>query len=325
MDNQPNLASAYKRTRAWGYKAAPALAEARKQFDRYKAARFDYESAGAVLADLRAKGAEDSAISAASARLDATRRACSDKRRLVAFSGPLYGRPYVGTWQPGKPGQFYCEKPESIFRAVRAVHDLGRYHAGKPDHGGWYTCPFGESFRDGSGLCWGVVAQMTGRDGKARFVAGWQFGGHDAGPTLDLGRIFEAQGDDSESAEAEAARHADKLAERAAESERNYQAAWQAGNRWADLGREIAEARAEVLAVLAERRKARALSGADLPALCGAIRARVSDMLAEIAKARAKRAELAEGDSGPYLHFWPGCPEMRAAFCDGAELDSFPA
>lgn len=325
MDNQPNLASAYKRTRAWGYKAAPALEKARERLANYKAARFAYESAGAVLADLRAKGAEDSAYAEATARNDSARRACAEARRLVAFSGPLHGRPYVGTWQPGKPGQFYCEKPESVFRAVRAIHDLGRYHAGKPDHGGWYTCPYGESFRDGSGLCWGVVAQLTGRNGQARFVAGWQFGGHDAGPTLDLGRIFEAQGDDSESAEAEAARHADSLAERAAESERNYQAAWQAGQRWADLGREIEESRAEVLAVLAERRKARALSGADLPALCGAIRARVSDMLAEIAEARAKRAELAEGESGPYLYFWAGCPEMRAAFCDGAEVESFPA
>lgn len=192
---------------------------------------------------------------------------------------------------------------------------------------GWHTDPHGEVFKDGTGLCFGVVYQLPGRKGESRFVAGYEFGGVDGGPTLDLSRVFvEPRGEYSASprdldAARDAARHADGLAKAAAETEREYQTAWLAGSDYAQEGESIAEARRDLLGILKE---CRALKGTSAPALCAAIRSHVQDLLHTIQKARAKRAKLAQGDS-PDLYFWPCDERLRAAFCEGAGIDRFPA
>lgn len=99
------------------------------------------------------------------------------------------------------------------------------------EHCGWYTEPDGEVFKDGTGLCWGVVYQLPTRRKHMRFVAGYQFGGCDNGPTLDFGRIFRdrCRGENHSSpprdvgGALEAARLADDLARDAAERECEYQ------------------------------------------------------------------------------------------------------
>lgn len=148
----------------------------------------------------------------------------------------------------------------------------------------WFDNPHGESARDGSGLCWGVVALLS----HGRALAGWQFGGTDGGPTLST-RIF--TGPDYLE---DAARYADGLAERAAEDEREYRAAYDAGARWAELGAEITEARAAALALLAERRTLRGRVDCEAwPGMVRAIRDSVAGWVRDIAEARAERAELA--------------------------------
>ena len=52
--------------------------------------------------------------------------------------------------------------------------------------------------------------------------------------------------------------------------------------------------------------------------MCKAIKARVRDLLADIAQARAAMRELAEGDN-PTLGFWTGDARLRDAFNDGAD------
>jgi hypothetical protein len=95
-------------------------------------------------------------------------------------------------------------------------------------HTGWFTNPDGICDKDGYGLVWGVVCQLTGHKHRTRLVAGYQFGGCDGGPTIDFSRIF--WGDPGEScsvvdsdAAREAARYADDMAKRVAEDERIYQ------------------------------------------------------------------------------------------------------
>ena len=110
------------------------------------------------------------------------------------------------------------------------------------NHTGWYTNPFGEAFKDGSGLCHGVVARLAGV-GPARFVAGYRMGDHDddnAGTFAMRGLYVAASSDESdiEQAGQDAARAADELARIAGERESEYQAAWQAGQEYSQEGKQ---------------------------------------------------------------------------------------
>lgn len=194
---------------------------------------------------------------------------------------------------------------------------------------GWYTTPNGETFKDGTGLCWGVVYQLPARDGRARFVAGYVMGvWSDDRPTIDFGTIYEGErdancsyeGSKGNQAARDAARAADSMAQRAAEEEREYQAAYGAGVRFAELGDEIAEARRQARELLADRRKARQRSPEAFPSICNAIRENVRRALADIGKAREERRKLQAGD---YVRewlpgFWSGDARLQAAFKEGA-------
>ena len=234
---------------------------------------------------------------------DAARVASENVARKAGYVPPS-GRPYAGTWQPSKPGFYYCENPDSLFR------DYDKAEGGSA----WFDNPHSESARDGSGLVWGCVAQLPGRDGQARYIAGYVFGSCcPANPVFDLGTIHSDT--DHESARKEAARAADSMAEAAAEAERDYQEAWQAGSQWADLGETIAQARTACLALLAERRAAMA-PVQEIPAICRALRGSVTAWRQEIADARAERAALASG------LWWSRHDESPlVAFAEGAGLD----
>lgn len=215
----------------------------------------------------------------------------------------------------------------------RVVPETNRQVFDKRGDCGWHTDSFGDVFRDGSGLCFGVVYQLPGRKGESRFVAGYEFGGVDGGPTLDLTRVFtEPRGGDSYWVAhgdkddiptlREAARHADALAKGAAETERTYQTAWRAGSQWAQEKETAEHARKEARELLAERRRMirgeawTEGAGPELPAICRAIRGQVIDALQTIRDARERMAELAAGDCGE-LFFYPD-ETTRAAFAEGA-------
>lgn len=267
----------------------------------------------------------------------------------------------AGTWRGGRPGSwgrdesrglFFLEEEEGggLFRFVGRVQPQESRPSGLWDSRGdcgWITDPSGDVFKDGTGLCFGVVFQLAGRDGKARFVAGYQFGGQCGGPALDLRTIYESESRDEwntnqreQEAAEEAARAADSMAKAAAEEEREYQTAWQAGAAWQSkeeeresLKEEAAEARRQILAILKERRAAMtnpAITDAGFFALCDAIRGRVRGLVADIQAARERRAELAEeqaelaaGDAEE-LCFWPGDKRLAAAFCEAAGLQDMP-
>lgn len=220
-------------------------------------------------------------------------------------------------------GLWYFHGDSDALRDVRDCHDCD----GGPDHTGWYDNPHGESFKDGTGLCIGIVARLRGRNGMARLVAGYRFGGHDDSGTFDLTTVYESPVDsswDSPDCERDAARAADSMAEAAAEREKEYKSAWGAGQAWAERGERLAEIRQDLRAILAERREAMARGIAGLAALCDAIRARVDSLLAERAELMAERAELAEGDDSTF-YFYAGESRLQDAFCESAGLDGFPS
>lgn len=267
------------------------------------------------------RGVVSAPIRAADALAQAHTDAAAGRKR--------YGAPEAGYLSRQDDGKAHASKPECF--GLRHVGDVVAESYGGRDcwntrneRGGWYTDPHGDVFKDGSGLCWGVVYQLPGRDGKARFVAGYEFGWCDGGPTLNLSTIYESEPGEAGAydtsprdlkAAREAARRADDIAKRAAEEEKAYQAAWAAGNQWRELGDECDDERAHALALLQERRAVKGASG--YPAICTAIRETVRGKLATIRRNRVKRAKLASGDVEP-LYFWPGDKVARAAFNDGA-------
>jgi len=188
---------------------------------------------------------------------------------------------------------------------------------------GWFTDPYGEGWN----LCFGVVYQLPARNGKAQFVAGYDFDEDEGGLVLDFGRIFESDTDsdyypsnrNNGDGAKEAAYAADEMARRVAESEKEYQTAWEAGSLYADTKDELANDRATARRLLAERRAAKA-AGAAYPTICATIERAIRNALADIKAGRETLEQLASGgySRGDYhLGFYPS-DEMKAAFNDGA-------
>lgn len=217
----------------------------------------------------------------------------------------------------------YREEADGLRYVGRVSPEFRRGPFGGRESEGWLTLPGGETYKDGTGLCFGVVYRLPGRKGESRYVAGYQFGGQDGGPSLDLSRVFadergasywDGSPPDTKASRA-AARHADDLAKAAAEAEREYQTAWEAGSRWEAIREQMRADCADLRAILKERR---AVKGAgNYPALCSAIRSQVAELWRQIHGARERMRELAEGDSVD-LGFWSGDARLREAFNDGA-------
>lgn len=220
--------------------------------------------------------------------------------------------------------RFYYHGESGEWRALRHVRDADSVCR---DLTGYCDNPHGDTWRDGSGVVVGMVAQLRARDGRAVYVPGFRFKGHEDSGTFDMGDLYTADGrseSDAEEAERDAARAGDALAEQAAERERDYQSAWGAGSEWATLAGEVRKLRADALAILRERRTARTLRADAFPALCDAIRDRVSDLRERIADARAEMARLVDGDGTESGYWHDGGPDARAAFCEAAGVDTFP-
>ncbi len=193
------------------------------------------------------------------------------------------------------------------------------------DSTGWLTDPFGDVFKDGTGLMWGVVYQLPARRGVARYVAGYVAGGSDS-LTIDFGTIYESRANysDGSPTECDAARNAahvaDSMARIAAEKEREYQTAWQAGYLYSECLENLKAVRASVLGTL---RDIRATCDA-LKAMPESIRARLSGSikadLAKRAKLFGKMEKLAAGDFEG-LEFWTGDATLQAAFNEAAGRD----
>lgn len=189
---------------------------------------------------------------------------------------------------------------------------------------GWFTDPYGDVGRDGSGLCYGLVFQLPARDGKARFVAGYEFGGTDGGPTVDFGDIWEEDCRDGYhnsdpkdyDAARDAARAADHMAQRAAEDEREYQTAWAAGNIYSDCLQELATIRKSVLSTIRDMKGA-CKTIAQLPeSIRARLRQSIESELTERESIFAKMEKLKSGDYDSLI-FYPGETE-RGAFNEAA-------
>lgn len=277
--------------------AGLALKRAREALARVREAEAAYLAANPLSGDTAAPGAYP--FDTADGH-KAVRELTAAKSRAGLFHTAASWAAVRGSWAEDRTAYWPGAEP-GPFRDIRKADEC----EGGPAHGGWYDNGHGELCRDGSGLVWGVVARLPGRDGRPRFLAGWQHGGCDGGPTIATGRGFF----DNES---DAARYADGLAERAAEAEREYREAWEAGQSWAELGERIAAERAEALELARERRAAMR-DGLTARAACRTIRHHIATLWDSICEARAERRELAEGVSRANADAWAEGAGLTAA------------
>lgn len=235
-------------------------------------------------------------------------------------------KPYA-TATRQEDGKTYVENPDSCGLRLVGMVEAESAKITKSEFPGWFTDPYGDSFKDGTGLCWGEVYQLPGRNRKARYVAAYQFGGQDGGPIVDLREIFEddrrggSSYDDNSEALRDACRSADHMAEHAAESEREYQAAWQAGNRFADLLNDIKAAQAENAKLRVELR---ALADLDSPIAKKTIRDKIRKNVESIQEWRTARKQLRDGQGESrddcYRQFGTYDKRLVEAFREGAQL-----
>lgn len=223
----------------------------------------------------------------------------------------------------------WIENPESMgLRLVGLAHEVSpaghAYMRNAVEHTGWYLDPHGM----GETVS-GVVYQVTGKDGRARYVAGyadpWNCDSKGNGPAYLCLELIQGDKRDSDwecdDGLREAARYADSMAETMAEQEREYQSAWGAGQAYAEALDMEKELRTQTLEMLKQNRESG--GSRDLPAIHDTIRRAACDAWERICESRRQRVNLANGDSETWF-FWNGDTRLRDAFCEGAELQSFP-
>jgi len=162
---------------------------------------------------------------------DALRKAREDiaagKKR---YTGTPWAKPYAAvSWSREDDGLAFVQSVSGAGVRI-VVENAGSEKGGRNSHNGWYTNDDGESFRDGTGLIWGIVALLP----HGRFYPGYVCGGHgEENPTIDFSRAY-AESDDC-------IHIADSMAEYAADTERDYQRAYEAGRKAAESMREVRE------------------------------------------------------------------------------------
>jgi len=177
------------------------------------------------------------------------------------------------------------------------------------DHTGYFLEPEGWSGE----VARGAVYQLPSRDGRPVYVEAVRLGsegkrgwseqcGRDGAAIVYLGErhLGERGGDEyarsrdsNESAVREAARGADSEAEILAERERDYQEAFSAGQRTAELEKEAKADKAKARELMAELRTLRrSLDPGTAPKACAALRAVIREGLETMAEKLKEAAEL---------------------------------
>lgn len=230
------------------------------------------------------------------------RRPLAERARSRKSAGPYHRRPCQRTGERHPGFGFYTESAEGTGCCFRmASHgsnaDLRllkvdatsrrEYFIGDPDGLDHDSCRF-----------YPVIARLPRQRG---FLAGWVMG-HGMCGSMD-GIIY--------ADEYEAAKAARDEARSTAEAEAEYQSAWQAGRLWAEKREERAalhrEALALVKAIKGVPEAAHGLMGA-LRRVLGAMQEKLDDM-----------AELAAGNGGCGLQFWPNDERLKQAFNEGSD------
>ena len=197
---------------------------------------------------------------------------------------------YNPEWQPdgSRDRLRWIENASRGLRVLGPVHEL-RERIGRMDHTGWHLDPLGM----GETVC-GVVLQLPGRSGFARFIPAVADPYNDDCYAVDFRDHYDAPGDDTDDAVRDCARAADRLAELYAEREREYQTEEGARMRIEEARERIKAERAEAHALMAEMREH---AGHKAPAICKELH---RAMAAHRAAVRAAIKEIRRLTDAPY-------------------------
>lgn len=238
------------------------------------------------------------------------------KARDMASAGKPGLWPKYGAGKPGAPfgpGVQWVEEPGAIGLRFVGFAD----HIARINHKGWFT----DEDQMG-GTLRGAVYQLPARNGRPRFMAGYQNSedGTD-GAALALREVFIGEDSEDEDAKRDAAYRADRLAEIVAESERDYQAAWHEGSKAASAIATAESAREEAKRVLRDVR-AIAATGYD-DSLARSLRDRLRPIAqAKLCEARAAYEKAADlwREHGHNVRQYAA---MSEAFREGAGAASY--
>lgn len=209
------------------------------------------------------------------------------------YAGESHVRWIESTWHAG-------------LRPVGCADEIARRHGSRSiDHQGWFT---DSTFQDE--VYRGTVWQLPGRNGRALYVYGYEDPSNPGAATVVFDPIKGEQLDsrwDTDDSAMEAARAADRFAERAAEKEREYRDAWQAADTWQELGSDMQQTRAAARQLVKDMRAARRSGQTAAESICNALHAQVRRLLEQWEETREKRAELADN-----FWYWPEKEERQS-------------
>lgn len=198
----------------------------------------------------------------------------------------------------GETGMRWIENVSKGWRFVGYADELSR----SIQHTGWFTDSDGcsETMR-------GVVYRLPSRKGKSVYAVGY------ADPYNDDCALLTV--DTSLDDESEAAYRADRIAERCAETEREYQDAWQLGREYAEASETISTERQTRRKLIAELRKLQRLdvhAQLDTPTIC--------KTLQDALKRSKKAIQDAYSDKKRIANDYIFRGDLINAFADGAGL-----
>lgn len=222
-----------------------------------------------------------------------------------------------GAGAPGERGGRWIERPEAFGLRFVGFSDELR-DGGRNSHSGWFLYPDGDPCE----VARGCVYQLPARNGRPVYVEAlrtgetlgrrteWRDMSEDGSALLFFGSLHygDKGGDeysrtsDCSDAVKDAARGADREAEIYAERERDYQEAWQAGSRCADLETEAKEGRADARGLVRELRQHLNAGGRLGERMCATLRGAIRSHIRDASRAAIKARELREqwGDSEPF-------------------------
>lgn len=176
----------------------------------------------------------------------------------------------------GSDSMRWIEQPESVgLRFVGYADEIIE----RMRHTGWFT----DNYQDETAR--GAVYQLPARDGKPRYVYGYNDMYNEGAACLS----FDITADKED-----AARWADNITERMAIESREDCAKFQAEQRLEEIADELTESRQGTLALISEIKAKRKVFGLDVGSIhiCAALRVQVSQTLVSIAQLREERDKL---------------------------------
>ncbi len=232
-------------------------------------------------------------MSATNALKAAREDVATNKLRYPNYIGYKHGGNWqriedMDKWAHSYGRAYYCDNWPAGWRVCGTAQDVCRSEGSRRvDHAGWYT----DGFQDGA--LQGYVLQISSRKGIPQYVPGTKHSDWDGVTIWPMDR-YETL--------VECATAADHYAEKAAEKEREYQEAWQAGQQAKEFNDEADSARKDILQLCKDIRDARPRvipdlfrDTIDVDLLCrllAPMKEKITRLWDELHEARDKRDEL---------------------------------